>query len=178
MAAGAFVLSSACGDPNGAGDHGIPIVSIDAFPNRVTPGAEALVTVTVNSGCANDACTLCVGVPPLSGDGFVFIAGVAGGPQNVVGVTGPPIAAPIHVVYKAPTAEGAEVVTAWLFSGATDCVPDAGTATSPLSLTASASVRITIMKASTASDSGADSSDGASDASNKDHAVDTADGGE
>jgi hypothetical protein len=158
-------LGAGCGDVNGSPDEGAPSLALDAFPNQVVPSAEALVTVTVNSGCDGGACTLCVGVPPGMSAGALYIAGLTASPQSVVSVTAPPIGQAVHVVYRAPATEGAEVVTGWLYDGTVDCSPvadggQAGGAGDLSGLVASASVRITVSKASTSSqDAGAGSSD-------------------
>jgi hypothetical protein len=169
-AAAGVVSAGACGDPNGLNDDPDRLVRINAFPTKVTPGGQALITVTTTKECAAAACTLCIGVPPFTGSGEVFIAGVSGGPQNIVSITGTAASLDQHVVYKAPNTEGSEVITAWLFDTVQPCAPphsDAGpgASSSLVHLTASASVRITISNASAMQEAGTSSSDASTDAS-------------
>jgi hypothetical protein len=170
---------TACDDPNGTADQAVPLLVVDAFPTQVTPGGEALVTVTVNRACDVASCTVCVGVLPASGSGVVFVAGVAGGAQSVVSISGTAQGANEHVVYKAPAAEGSEIISAWLFDAQVQCLQsatDAGGGASDLEhLVASASVRITIAKASASAEAGTLSDAGASPPSDAPYLTDAGD---
>jgi len=160
----AGIGAAACDNPSGASDGGPLPVAIDAFPAQVSPNGEALVVVTVNTTCSQ-TCTLCVGVPPVTGAGVVFIAGTGSAPESVVSVTSPPVGVPIHVTYRASAAAGDEIVSAYLFDGSgVACVPtgDAGASASAADLSnllASASVEIIVESNTTSAPDSGESTD-------------------
>jgi hypothetical protein len=156
-------VGTACDNPNGVSDAGPPPLAIDAFPAQVAPNGEALLVVTLNTTCSSE-CTLCVGVPPVTGAGVVYIAGLGAAPASVVGVTSPPVGAPVHVTYRAPATAGDEIVSAYLFNGSVVCAPAGEAGASAMGgdlsgLLTSASVEITVANAATtAGDAGAGAS--------------------
>ncbi len=169
FACGSVAAAAACNDVSNDDTGATPSIALYAFPETVSPGGESALIAQVQGTCSAGTCTLCVGVPPASVGGSLYVPGETASSSTVLTLASVPADQAIHFAYQAPAASGSEVVTALLYDSPTTCaepVPDGGGGVYLGHLIGSASVRITIgTPQADASSDGAGVSDALADGS-------------